>query len=304
MEGTPCCCSSTSCSVLPGTPVREPEFSYGYALVRGPSISETLRECPCSCCQFFLGGSSVTMKDRYSSIIPPDEREAILRVCQEKDRTFYVHCPLNINFANPSARAALPILRNHLTQLRVLPCACVLHVGTKGKKGDRGTLETVSSRLNQLDREGFLSCSSFRRVPYPLLLEVAAGQAGELGKNVEELRWLYEGLDRSKIGFCLDTQHVFASGMLSFENPEGIVNLYEELLSITPHGVSLVHLNDSLTAYNSRSDRHAALGTGQIWGSSTDSLTRLLELCTSEGIDLVTETDDAPSDIALLSTFQ
>src|SRR3990167_4196877 len=74
---------------------------------------------------------------------------------------------------------------------------------------------------------------------------------------------------------------------------------FDECESISPGGISLVHLNDSEKEFGSRVDRHAPLGMGYIWGKGQFSgLKTLIERCREKNIDMVSETSDPESDHA------
>jgi len=99
--------------------------------------------------------------------------------------------------------------------------------------------------------------------PGKLLLEVAAGGGKVVGAKMEELRRIYDLVRQSdRIGFALDTQHMWASGYNWQENLEGIVLEIDRVFGLDR--VGMIHLNDSMTEFSSRKDRHANLGEGLI----------------------------------------
>ncbi len=97
----------------------------------------------------------------------------------------------------------------------------------------------------------------------PLLLETTAGPGAVLGSRFEELGAIIEALGRpERLRVCLDTAHVFAAGLYD-GTPAGL----EEMLAAFEQTIGLerlaaIHLNDSKTAFGSRVDRHANIGTG------------------------------------------
>src|SRR5579872_2042031 len=175
---------------------------------RLPSIFQSV--CSGTCggyCTQFLSRTSI-----YSPREPTSEedRKKTARWCELTDSTFYTHCPLNANLAKSDTAVAtrtLTCVAEDLANLRGLPAACVIHIGKVG------TLETVADRINFLSDNKFLIRGTHDRVPHTLLLEIAAGQKTELGKDWEELRKLYEALDTTKVGLCIDTAHAWGSGM-------------------------------------------------------------------------------------------
>ena len=96
-----------------------------------------------------------------------------------------------------------------------------------------------------------------------LLLEVAAGSGDIIGDRVEELERIYEGVtQKERVGFALDTQHMWASGYDLQNALEEVVDNIDRALSIDK--VWAIHLNDSKTALGSRIDRHENIGDGLI----------------------------------------
>lgn len=94
------------------------------------------------------------------------------------------------------------------------------------------------------------------------------------------------------IGFCLDTQHAFASGLLDFRcGWERDLSEIHQLLHI-----DLIHLNDSKVEYKSGIDRHEVLGEGYIWKGNMDNLHSLLDFCYENCINVVCETPDLAKD--------
>ncbi len=96
-----------------------------------------------------------------------------------------------------------------------------------------------------------------------LLLEVAAGSGQVIGDKMEELSEIYSHVEqKDRVGFALDTQHMWASGYDIRNDPEGVIKNIESAFTIEK--VWAIHLNDSKTALASKTDRHANLGEGEI----------------------------------------
>jgi deoxyribonuclease-4 len=121
-------------------------------------------------------------------------------------------------------------------------------------------------------------------------LENCAGEGTKLGKNIDELRKLKEGIDSHRVGFCLDTCHCHASAMCDMRNSEAVVNMFDDLDS--KH--TMVHLNDSLEDLGKKKDRHAIVGFGKIWNytipDTYDSLYTLRDYCKDKNYDVIIET--------------
>lgn len=254
----------------------------------------------CLCFQFFMGSP----RTYQYKILDPSDYKQTLEYCNKNNLSFYIHAPYVLNLARDDATKATNTMINSLKQIEGLPCSYVVHMGAKG------TIENVAQHVNELN----LKFNSHNRVPKQLLLENSAGQGTSLGTTVNELRKLYEGLDTSKVGLCLDTAHTFASGMSEFKNYEDLNKLFDEIEAITK--ISLIHLNDSMVPYNHCIDRHESIGEGYIWDQNDvdpnnikkirneidvdSSLIALLRRATEKKINIVLETPTPGSDLELM----
>lgn len=253
------------------------------------------------CLQTYLG-SPTTYQTRT---LAADDRQATATYCRLHDVNFYIHCPLVSNLArNPWVRTQ-EVVTKQLQTIAGLRAACVLHIGRVGK------LSAVIEHLNDLQVP-----SSTSEVPRTLLLENAAGQGTELGSSWDELRNLFEGIDSTRIGLCIDTQHAFAAGMQRWDSRQDVEDFFDNVSDLgIPLG--LLHLNDSQKFYGSRVDRHLPLGEGYIWQYEADvvstgeqadlnrpdnleGLRTLLERCAEQGIDVVAETGQTEADAAFI----
>lgn len=97
------------------------------------------------------------------------------------------------------------------------------------------------------------------------VIETTAGQGNNLGFSFEQLAFIIENVNwQDRIGVCIDTAHIFAAGY-DIRDP----NAYEKTMNAFEKYIGFdllkgVHLNDSKRALNSRVDRHASLGEGEI----------------------------------------
>lgn len=96
-----------------------------------------------------------------------------------------------------------------------------------------------------------------------LILENAAGQKGKIG-SLEELSYLINQVDDRRLKICLDTAHLFASGVDL--RKEGIVRqLIADLISFKLlDKLAVLHLNDCASDLDSHRDLHANIGAGHI----------------------------------------
>lgn len=98
-----------------------------------------------------------------------------------------------------------------------------------------------------------------------VVLENTAGQGSNVGYCFEHLAQIIDQVqDKSRIGVCLDTCHLFSSGY-NIKTEEG----YQETMSdfekiIGSSFLRGMHLNDSKVALGSKVDRHHSIGKGNL----------------------------------------
>ncbi len=171
-----------------------------------------------------------------------------------------------------------------LSKLNTLSSGVVIHPGSypDRKKG----LSAISKTINKL---------SFTKSK--LLLEICAGEGNKLCKNFEELKQVYDDIipeNKKYIGFCIDTCHIFASGLYDLRNIPTIDKMFSDFDNILGlSNLSLIHLNDSCHDYKTCKDRHENLLEGYIWNKT--NLTHFLKKCTQYNIPIVLET--TPKDL-------
>jgi len=104
-----------------------------------------------------------------------------------------------------------------------------------------------------------------------LLIETTAGTGNNLGRSFTELRKMRDGVkDRSRVGFVIDTQHMYAAGYDLVNDLDGVMEDMDRELGI--ENIKSIHLNDSKTDLGSNKDRHANLGEGKIGEKATKEI--------------------------------
>lgn len=96
-----------------------------------------------------------------------------------------------------------------------------------------------------------------------LLIETTAGTGNNLGRNFDELKEMREGVkDKSRVGYVIDTQHMYAAGYDIVNDLDEVIEEMNEKLGL--ENIKSVHVNDSKMELGSNKDRHANLGEGEI----------------------------------------
>src|SRR6266496_53145 len=96
-----------------------------------------------------------------------------------------------------------------------------------------------------------------------LLMEDSAGAGGTIGRSLDELAALFDACDgHERLGICLDTCHLYVSGIDVTDN-----GVLDRLLDRLDERIGLdrlraLHVNDAATPLGSNRDRHANIGEG------------------------------------------
>lgn len=132
----------------------------------------------------------------------------------------------------------------------------VTHLGSHKGEGITAVMDNLSTALLEVVADTKES---------KLLLENSAGAGGNVGNSIDELAQIYEAVGRDKrIGFCLDTCHLFASGyeVRTKEGWKAVLDEFDAKIGLAQ--LNCLHLNDSKTDLNSKRDRHENIGQGFI----------------------------------------
>jgi deoxyribonuclease-4 len=163
------------------------------------------------------------------------------------------------NFAAPDDgvyEKSVAALRNTMQVARAIGAdGVVFHVGSHLGSGFEAGLERVVPAMEQV-----LDLSSDETW---LLMENSAGTGGTIGRSIEELATLHERLGRHpRLGVCLDSCHLYASGV-DVTDPATLDAMLDELdSSIGLDRLRALHVNDSEAPLGSNRDRHANILEG------------------------------------------
>jgi len=181
-------------------------------------------------------------------------------------------------------RSSVESLGQHLRIGEALGLAgVVLHVGSfKGS-----TEEESVARIGAGIAEALDACAGDCCV----FLENTAGAGDTIGRTFEQLQRVADAVGRpGRLAFCLDTQHLFASGYPVHE-PGGIDRVLAEFDAVVEMDrLRCLHLNDSMVGFGSNRDRHANLGDGEI---GEEGLRRILGCPDLQGLPVILEVPGA-----------
>lgn len=178
------------------------------------------------------------------------------------------HAPYTMNLASAQEKVsefARTVIREDIARMDALGIEnIVFHPGSHTGIGVQQGIENIISGLNQ-------AITGEENIT--VLLETMTGKGTEIGDRFEHLREIIDGMDHpERVAVCLDTCHVFSAGYDIVKDLDGVLEEFDRVLGLPK--LRAIHLNDSLTPFESHKDRHAPIGQGEIgW----DALMRVVE---------------------------
>ena len=88
-----------------------------------------------------------------------------------------------------------------------------------------------------------------------------------------------------KLGVCLDTCHVYSAGYDIVNHLDEVLEEFDKIIGLDR--LQAIHLNDSMTEFNSHKDRHECLGKGSL---GADAIINFINHPSLRGIPINLET--------------
>lgn len=202
----------------------------------------------------------------------PDPRSDAEQL-RASDVAIYVHAPYLMNPASPNNRIRIPsrktIAQTMEAAVEVGAEGVIVHGGHVGDDEDISVGFDRWRKLFEYAEDGG---------SMPILVENTAGGGNAVARELAGYGPLWEAVGDFNVGVCLDTCHAWAAG-------EDLETAVDTLRAATGR-LDLVHCNNSRDPHNSRRDRHANLGAGEI------SEALLLAVVRDAGSPVVVETPD------------
>jgi deoxyribonuclease IV len=189
----------------------------------------------------------------------PADLESFRTKREAEEVPAFVHAVYLVNLAAPDDEVYGKSVE---TMKSTVDAACaiesegvVFHVGSHLGAGFDAGLERVVPALAQvLDR-----CNERTW----LLMENTAGAGGTIGRSLDELVTIFEALRRhERLGICLDSCHLFVSGVDVTDRAALDAFLDELDKRIGLDRLKLLHANDAKAPLGSNRDRHDNIGEG------------------------------------------
>lgn len=172
-----------------------------------------------------------------------------------------IHTPYFINLCSENERikhGSVEIIREELERASVLTVPYVVtHLGASKDGDPQQALKEVAKGIKKI-LTGYKGSAM-------LLLENAAGSGTVIGSRFEELAALIKAApDKKKIGVCLDTCHLFASGY-DLRDEQAVKQTFSAFNNtVGKQYLKYIHANDSKAGLGEKKDRHEHIGDGHI----------------------------------------
>jgi deoxyribonuclease IV len=209
----------------------------------------------CECLQIFIGSPRMWRPVEYD---PADLAEFRRRRARAQLEPLVAHAAYLVNLASRDPelfRRSVDALTHTVRGMDALDgLGAITHLGSTQGAPWEDCCDRVAGALRTV-----LAGSSRTMV----LIEGSAG--GTIGGTFEQLRDVLDAAGRSpRLGICLDTAHLFASGW-DIRTPRGVADMVDAFdRRVGLRWLRVLHFNDSKSGLGSRLDRHENIGAGQI----------------------------------------
>jgi deoxyribonuclease-4 len=197
---------------------------------------------------------------RIKDLSPEDSESFVVKLESSGIGPVFDHMPYLPNLASPKD----DVYNNSVETLTAELLRCgqlhipylVTHMGSHLGAGRIEGLKRIVKAIN--------NAFSASENSVMLLLENTAGTKNSMGGSFGDMAGIIDALDSKRVGVCLDTCHLFASGY-ELRTPDGLDRTLEDFNSrIGLEKLKLIHLNDSKGDLGSGLDRHEHIGLGAI----------------------------------------
>lgn len=171
-----------------------------------------------------------------------------------------VHAPYIINLANTVKPETYElaveflekeIIRTAAMRSRIMVLHPGSHVNAGVEAGIAQVIKGLNTVLNQNDDDVYIA------------LETMAGKGSEVGRTFEELKAIYDGVDKKdRLRVCFDTCHVNDAGYDIVNHYDDVFEEFDKVIGLDQ--IAVFHINDSMNPLGAHKDRHANIDKGSI----------------------------------------
>ncbi|BES65757.1 deoxyribonuclease IV [Gottschalkiaceae bacterium SANA] len=218
---------------------------------------------------------------RAKAIDPQDLKEFTDQLKKGEWGTLIAHAPYTLNLCSKTEETRAFGRSMFLDDLNRLmnfpPLYYNFHPGSHTGQGMEVGIQQIIEALNKMPLAEF---------PGWVLLEAMSGKGSEVGSRFEELQAIIDGVvDNERLGVLMDTCHVYSAGYDIMNDLDGVLDEFDRTVGLDR--LKAIHLNDSLTPFDSHKDRHAKLGQGSM---NVEGLIRFVSHPVISSLPLILET--------------
>lgn len=214
------------------------------------SVFDEAERLKINCFQIFLGSP------RVWKVIEPEEDK--IKKFKERVKAYEfcnVHAPYLLNFATLNPELFDKSVNRAVLDMKIMSKLginfYVIHPGSSNNVNGISRIKEAIKLVIDKVKDGMI------------LIENLSGEKNDWGKNIDEIVAIIDDFG-DRIGVCLDTCHLFASGV-DIRDKKELEKFYlllekNNLLS----KIKLIHANDSKKPLASKIDRHEHIGDGEI----------------------------------------
>lgn len=211
-----------------------------------------------------------------------EEVRLFKKECKENNiKPWVIHSSYLVNICSPKEdlrEKSKNSLQNDIDAAENLSIDYVnFHFGAHTGAGEQKGLENAVNVINSLDIPDSVK----------ILIEFDSGSGTNLGHNFNQLSKAISMTETTRLGFCLDTAHLWAAGYdISTKNStERVFQNFNQNVGI--ENLSLIHLNDTKYERGSNRDEHYHIGEGEI---GYEGLKKVVDIAAELNIPIIAET--------------
>ena len=190
-----------------------------------------------------------------------DEKDIMKFQEIRKDNNFgplLAHAPYTMNLAGVKEEVyefGRKVIKEDIQRMDSLGIEFMcFHPGSHVGSGVEVGIDKIASALNE---------AITGKENITILLETMSGKGSEIGFTFEQIREIIDKVEHDeKIGVCLDTCHIFSAGYDIVNDLDSVIDKFDKIIGL--ERLKAVHLNDSMMPFESKKDRHACIGEGEI----------------------------------------
>ncbi len=190
-----------------------------------------------------------------------DEKDIMKFQEIRKDNNFgplLAHAPYTMNLAGVKEEVyefGRKVIKEDIERMDSLGIEFMcFHPGSHVGSGVEVGIDKIASALNE---------AITGKENITILLETMSGKGSEIGFTFEQIREIIDKVEHDeKIGVCLDTCHIFSAGYDIVNDLDSVIDKFDKIIGL--ERLKAVHLNDSMMPFESKKDRHACIGEGEI----------------------------------------